>query len=171
MPFCFIKSVLLCPQSLAYSLLAYIHFGNTYVERRMCQAPSLFVFRAHQVLNHINIPLLSPFSPSVPQLTDFSNKVGHNRKSGVSGVISQDRHPGCWVTSSAPFPIRFASQEEPFKPFATPLSLGLSFHKETSPFGNTDNFCIEQVGDANTATLMKRHELFERKAEMPNEVS
>lgn len=77
MPFCFTKSLLLCPQSLAYSLLAYIHFGNMYMERWMCQAkawsPFFIFFRAHQVLNHISIALLPP--PSTPQLADFSNKL------------------------------------------------------------------------------------------------
>lgn len=119
--FLFHKVCTIVPQSLACNLVAYIHFiiwiWNGDCAKLELEAPCLYFFRAHQMLNHVSIIVLFPFSPNIPQLTNFTNRVGLNRKSGGSGVISWDRHPGCWVTSSAPFLISFASQKESFKPF------------------------------------------------------
>lgn len=65
------------------------------------------------MLNHVSILLLSPPSHTIPQWTVLLIKLAPTER-----VAFQDRHPECWVTSLAPFPISFASQEELFKPFA-----------------------------------------------------
>lgn len=99
--------------------------------------------------------MLSLSSHTIPQFTDSSNNIGPHRKSGVSGVISQDRHPGCWVTSSAPFPISFASQEELFKPFAPHFLRGFDSINKRLLWKLAGNFCREQVVDEKAAGLIK----------------
>lgn len=111
------------------------------------------------MLNHISIALLSlSHSPPTPQLTDSLIKFGPCRKSGISGALSQDRHAGLGVTSSAPFPISFASQEEPFKPFGTPLVSGALIPEVNRPLWKlAENICREQVGSEDAATLVGRY--------------
>lgn len=180
MPLCFTKSFCNCAPRVLHKVQLHIFFLVACVWNNECaklkpEAPSLFFFQSPSSVKSYQhrLALSHSHPPATPQLTDSLIKFGPCRKSGISGVISQDRHPEFGVASSAPFPISFASQEEPFRPFGTPPLSGALIPEVNRPLWKlaTMNICREQVGFVGAATLKGRCVSWGRKAATPEEGS